>query len=44
MEYNPKDYQGKKREQVEYSYKIVGICYTILFLGTIGYAIYLQFV
>jgi preprotein translocase subunit Sss1 len=43
MEYDSNDYQGRKKQQVEYSYKVVTFCYTILVLGTIGYAIYLQF-
>ena len=43
MKYDPNDYQGRKKQQVEYSYKVVAFCYTVLVLYTIGYAIYLQF-
>lgn len=44
MKYNPKDYQGKSKKQIEFSYKVVTFCYSALIIGIILYVITMQFI
>lgn len=44
MEYDPNDYQGRKKSQVEFSYKVLTFCYSALIIGVILYVIVMQFI